>query len=398
MAEGQYCYRVRAFNSETHSEWSEDKCTAVGDGGAFCDIVTVGYMSYERINQQLTVFDHGGVLITGGDDGDTGLSLVEYYHSGNVYQLEPLHYGRSFHAAVAISDREVLILGGNGLVGECIAYHERYDIHNYNETEPFPIPEQMRYFNVAAKRLDAQYILMYGGRSCYSDEYNDRLIKYDFINDDYEVLDQLVPMDFPEIIAAEDGKFFISDGCNTYQFDPLTNKIDYLGRNNWQACGKVALAGGNELLITGGSDWRPYPATFFNNAALATNKGTVPLSQKLRSPRGRHNSEMLPNGNVVIFNGLSEESDYTVLDTIEIYDVTKGRFEEAGRRSCVPSGYGGDWEFCYEFKDTVSAVLPNGQIISTGGYMEGFYRRGDEIDPDHWFAPRRDIEIISCNR
>src|SRR5882724_6928819 len=91
--------------------------------------------------------------------------------------------------------------------------------------------------------------------------------------------------------------------------------------------GKVLLAGGE-------GPEGPLATVFIKDAQSGK---TVPVSGKLRHPRGWHTATLLPNGLVLIFGGTGSGDE--IVKEGELFDIATQTFRELGPIGLTPRAY-----------------------------------------------------------
>jgi hypothetical protein len=128
-----------------------------------------------------------------------------------------------------------------------------------------------------------------------------------------------------------------------------------------------------KVLIAGGADLSPTPATTYKDAYLydpATK--TYTQTGNMNSPRALHTATLLNNGTVLIAGGWIDETG-TNLDSAEIYDPATGEFKVF--QTCAIAEGGS--LFCFNAPMTrnrsqhTATLLNDGTVLIAGGYVVG---------------------------
>lgn len=131
-------------------------------------------------------------------------------------------------------------------------------------------------------------------------------------------------------------------------YDPVTGKFTYTGSLHTARCGQTAtlLAGGKEVLITGGNNDRPHLASaeIYN---IATGRWTA-LPDMLTGREG-HRAILLKNGKVLIIGGSADPQR-----PMELFNPSTRRFEPTGPTP-------------YDLANTTITALADGRILIAGG-------------------------------
>jgi Galactose oxidase, central domain len=85
---------------------------------------------------------------------------------------------------------------------------------------------------------------------------------------------------------------------------------------------------------------------------------TAPVKGALLTPRTRHTSTLLPNGNVLVAGGIGNYDNYNYLTTTELYDPVTGFFTSSGGMIA------GRWAH-------TATLLPTGKVLIVGGQVYG---------------------------
>ena len=136
-----------------------------------------------------------------------------------------------------------------------------------------------------------------------------------------------------------------SSTCELY--DPIRRSFTYSGSLNIARCGQTAtlLAGGKELLITGGNNDRPRLASAELYTVATGRWARLP---DMHAGREGHQAVLLNNGKVLILGGTGDAAT-----SVELYNPVTRQFETAGPAPFDLSG--------------TALPLPDGRILIAGG-------------------------------
>jgi len=324
-------------------------------------------MHIERAAHAATLLDNGQVLITGGfgHGDDTYTAVAELYDSASnefsfTGQLAP---GRCCHTATRLSDGRILIAGGFN--GEALADAELYDPQtgNFTPTGSLTTPRM----DHVAVLLDTGQVLLVGGVGpgwtfLASAEL------YDPATGTFTPTQAMtVAREAHTLTKLQDGRVLITGGhqgrhsaiviyVRAELYDPVTGTFTptgnmHLRRHKHDA---VLLADGR-VLITGGSDEQDDQNAYASAEIYDPATGAFSLAGTMPSVRYKHSgtSLLLKDGNVFIAGG----ARHAIL-----YDAGQQMFR------VVPGDLG---TATLSRLFTTATLLPNGNVLITGGYGLG---------------------------
>jgi len=351
LDKGGYSYTLKATSIPILDERISEEFGIEG----FSD--TANTMGNIRTLHTATTVGTDKVLITGGWDGSSALSSVDFYDpSAKTFaSLGNMTEARFWHTATSLFNGKILITGGGSSVASAILFDPL--------TNDFSSAGNMNH-----ARISHRATILRDGRVLITGN------QHDFQNT-AEIYDP-VEGTFTQIANMNDnrnthtstllpnGKVLITGGLQTYDstsvlstaelYDPDTGTFTPLGNMaggvRWDH--QATLLDNGTVLITGGGDanvgkkaaeiYDPTPAPSYPNGQF------IPISDMLYAHKG-HQAALLRDGTVLIIGGNSFNPGN------EIYDPLTSTFRATGPMSDSRS-------------DSAAAILPDGRVLFTGGY------------------------------
>jgi len=340
-----------------------------------------------RLNHTATLLPNGKVLVAGGEDLGAGVAAASaelYDSTGNWIETGNLKTGRYLHTATLLTDGKVVIAGGCGSSQPCVPLNsaELYDSTTGTWTSIGNL-NTARWAHTATLLSNGK-VLVVGGYGVDGPLKNAEL--FDPATGTWRSAGNLnnARVGHTATLLAN-GKVLVTGGVDSYKtselYDPATQTWSDTGGLNVQrdwptatllANGKVLVAGGgvafvaplppylethSELPSSPAMIFRSYSPT--NTAELydpAT--GAWTLTGNLFEARYLHTATLLPNGRVLVADGLYcvpfEYDECDVKKSAEVYEPATGAWSFTDTPKLARVGH-------------TSTRLANGKILTSGG-------------------------------
>jgi Kelch motif/Galactose oxidase, central domain len=323
-------------------------------------VVSAGRMTVARAAHQATLLPDGRVLITGGCSGshcDTALSSTETYDptSGEFRPAAPMALPRASHAAVALSDGRILVVGG-WTGRRATATAEIYDPANgaWTAADSMTSP---RVSCIARVLRDGRVLIVGGGNGGLPD-----LATAEVFEPRSHSFAPVGPMASNHYLATllSDGRVLVTGGqgpdgailASAEVFDPATSTFRRVGdMGTPRVKHGAALLGDGRVLIIGGSDGRGFAGRFSSTEIY--DPATESFSPGPRLHDGRHKLRdavvTLSSGEVLVAGGARRP---------EVFDPASGGFTQVDGMLAGPQMF------------ATATALRSGNVLVLGGYDE----------------------------
>jgi N-acetylneuraminic acid mutarotase len=348
-------------------------------------------MTAARAFHTATLLPNGQVLITGGYSGFTGsvstaLDTAEVYDpvAGTFTTLSAtMTAARAFHTATLLPNGQVLLTGGEPNDSTGIAFNtaELYDPVAQTFTALSATMTAARLAHTATLLPNGQVLLTGGGNSTNSSytTFNTAEV-YDPVAGTFAALTAtmttareghaatLLPNGLVLLTGGGQGSSIsaaFATALNTAEvYDPVAQTFTALAATMTTA--RVShtatlLSNGQVLLTGGGHGTTPIllnTAEVYEALSPLANTFTA-LTASMTSARAGHTATLLPNGQVLITGGDNRFSATgTTYNTAELYDPAGNIFTALAATMTIPR------------EGHTATLLPNGQVLITGGFCE----------------------------
>lgn len=324
------------------------------------EVVQIGEMTTDRAAHQATLLKNEQVLITGGCAGQgcaSVLSSAELYDpvSKSFHLVAPMSSARSGHAAVALSDGRVLVVGG-WTGSKATNSAEIYD-PTTNQWETVDKMSDARASLISVLLQDSTIFIMGGG-----DGRLGNLSTAEIFNPFSAQFLQAGESRTNHYLATllADGRVLMTGGqsdderiLNTAEiFDPMTG--DFLETGS-MAIPRVkhaaVLLNNGHVMVIGGSDSRGFQGRFSSTEIFDPETGLFSEGPEMHF--GRHKIRdaiiKLPSGNVLVAGGARKP---------EFYDINTKNFIPVRGQMSGPQMF------------ATATLLSNGDVLVLGGYDE----------------------------
>lgn len=324
------------------------------------EIVQIGEMTTDRAAHQAILLKNGQVLITGGCDGQGCariLSSVELYDptSKSFRLLAPMSTPRASHAAVALSDGRVLVVGGY-TGSQATNSAEIYD----PTTDQWKIVDTMsnaRASLISVPLQDSTVFIMGGGGGRLGN-----LSTAEIFNSASANFSQVGESQTNHYLATllADGRVLMTGGqshddkiLNTAEiYDPMTGEFQETGLMATPRVKHAAvLLNNGRIMIIGGSDSRGYRGRFSSTEIFDPETGQFSEGPEMQF--GRHKIRdavvKLLSGNILVAGGARKP---------EFFDINTQNFVPVRGQLNGPQMF------------ATATLLSNGDVLVLGGYDE----------------------------
>jgi hypothetical protein len=350
--------------------------TVVASGG----FAKVGSMEIGRIHHTATLIPNGKVLIAGGNDGQgNSLATAELFDPATktFSPTANMNSARSLAPAVLLPNGKVLIVGGGDNAGNMLATAEIYDPSSasFSPTGSMSTPR----LGATATLLASGKVLVTGGFGPGTSELP-RLNSAELYDPATGTFSSSGDMSVPRIlhtaVLLSDGKVLVAGGttrsggggaatASADLYDPQTNAFTPakdMMTDRAQLTGTL-LANGAVLIVGGwnghradGSDdppWDPLFAELFNPVSKEFGS-----TGSMSTTRIGHTSNLLLDGTVLVIGGVPNLQNLheqpVAPQSAELFSLASGAFGPTGGLLTERSYH-------------TATVLPNGQVLVTGG-------------------------------
>jgi len=322
--------------------------------------VSTGQTTVARLGSSSTSIAGGKVLVAGGytwiNSVSTKLNSSEVFDPATetFTPVAAMAVARERHAAVALRDGRVLVIGGYGNNTVRLASAEIYDpaSDSWHTTGPMTSPRS----ELAARLLPDGRVLVYGdgnGSAAGKTEV------FDPVTETFSASGMLLRAAFLATPAVlDDGRVLLMGGylmttpttylASVQMWDPVSGLWSEAAPMNFARAyaSAVTLANGKVLVAGGRGDTFPAAAELYDPQT-----GTFSVTGALAVPRMLSVLQRLDDG-VVTIGGLA--SNYALEPAIERYDVATGLWSTVGKMA-------------FPRRDHGLHVLPGSRVLSVGG-------------------------------
>jgi len=347
-----------------------------------------------RLNHTATLLPNGKVLVAGGEDLGAGMAAASaelYDSTGNWNETGNLKTGRYLHTATLLTNGKVVIAGGCGSSQPCVPLNsaELYDSTTGTWTSISNL-NTARWAHTATLLSNGK-VLVVGGYGVDGPLKNAEL--FDPATGTWSKAGNLnnARVGHTATLLAN-GKVLVTGGVDSGKtselYDPATQTWSDTGGLNVQRDWPTAtlLANGKVLVAGGGVAYVPLPPPFLDahpelrppyspamifRSYFPTNTaelyepatGAWTLTGNLFEARYLHTATLLPNGRVLVADGLYcvpfEYDECDVKKSAEVYEPATGAWSFTDTPKLARVGH-------------TSTRLPNGKILTVGGLNYSF--------------------------
>ncbi len=353
---------------------------------------SVGSMSTARHQFTATLLSNGNVLLTGGENADAGgtnyLSSAELYDPtamNDWMSVSGMQTARHDHTATSLSDRRVLVAGGEshrGNTSAALSSAEVYDPSNHSWTPTLNNMSPAREYHAASLLPDGTVLVTGGYTGTTGGTYIDNPLLYDPASNSWSAAaasgvprfshtstSLCTPSSCSVSVCSQtpslcNGKVLVAGGINSVVLNTAQLYDPAAVVNKWSSANTFSFArrfhtatllkNGKVLLVGGNSTAAPY----ITSAQLydPSNNTWSSTANDLTTGRYSHSATLLGDGRVLVAGGFGASG---ILKSAEIYDPTTNRW------SAAPSM--GDARYLH-----AAAELPDGTVVVTGGIVNSY--------------------------
>ena len=368
-------FHVVATSAANPSTTAVAVVTVVASG-----FVPTGSMETARVHHTATLMPNGKVLIAGGADGaGNSLASAELFDSvtGTFSPTASMSSARSDAGAALLSNGKVLVVGGGDSAGNMFATAELYDpaSANFSPTGSMSTPR----LGATITPLANGKVLIAGGFGPGTSALPrlDSAEVYDPATGSFSSAGSMsVGRVLHTAVLLADGKVLIAGGTTSSGgggaatasadlYDPQTNAFTPITKMMTDRAQLTStLLGNGEVLTVGG--WNGHAADSADDPPWDPLFGELfsPVSKifsqtgNMSTTRMGHTSSRLPDGTVLVVGGVpnlqNQDEQPSDPQSVELFIPTSATFTTTGG-------------LAIERSDHTATVLPNGQVLVTGG-------------------------------
>ncbi len=329
-------------------------------------LISTGDMIKPRAAQTATILQDGRILLVGGMTGERTMPAAdaEIYDAktGAFVPAGPMLTPRHSHTATILPDGTVLIAGGYDAQGEYLPSAEIYDPAR-DEFTAVGSMHSARAGHVAEVLQDGSVLLAGGVGTGWT--FLSSAERYDPKTQTFARAGSMqVPRESHAAVGLPDGRVFVVGGHQGRRENMALYKSAEMynpGTNTFSPAGEMTvrrhkhdavLLPDGRVLITGGSDERDMHGRYASAEIYDPVKGIYDRISDMQLARYKHEgtSVVLSNGQVLIAGGAAQA---------ELFDPEKNEFRLVEGKARMAGQF------------SASALLPDGNVLITGGYGGG---------------------------
>ena len=339
------------------------------------EFVPTGSMSTARGFHTATLLGDGTVLVTGGDtnNGPASIATAELFDpmTGSFAPTGSMAGIRASHTATLLKNGTVLIAGGRGDGGSAVVTAELYN----PGTKIFALAGNMAVPRAGhtATLLNDGTVLITGGDTGNAGTASTATAElFDPSSGQFTTLGPMsTPREWHAATLMQNGKILITGGednsglilATAELFDPGTKTFTTV--SNMHATREdhtATLLTDGRVLIAGGDT---SSESLKSTELFDPSNSSFTSSGDMTSVRAGHKATLLTDGTVLMTGGFALTAlphfvgrTYGLsLNSVELFDPTKGSFSSAGNMSTEGSGH-------------TATLLTSGKVLATGGIAE----------------------------
>lgn len=334
-------------------------CNSIALAGGADMFTPTGSLNTGRENTTATALTNGQVLVVGGEDNSaTPIASAELYDpsTGRFSLTGSMSTPRVNDTATLLASGKVLIVGGTTGLSGAFDSAEVYDpaTGTFSLTTGRPVLPRVY---ARAVLLNTGKVLIAGGANNNGTVYAGAEL-YDPATDTFSATGSMaaarglqamvVLSNGTVLVAGGDGEEIIG---SAEIYDPSTGTFSPTGSLvAARAYATGTLLANGKVLVAGGEDIHGYPRTaeLYDPAS-----GTFAMTGSMSSSRLYDTATLLPTGEVLMAGGLGGDESQSQA-TAELYDPVSGTFSLTGSMSTTRAA-------------ASAALLPNGQVLVAGG-------------------------------